>query len=205
MDKQQWERRYESGELPWDRPTPARHLAWAVRAFEIAPGKALDIGCGTGTNVIWLAQQGFEAAGVDISEGAVERARAKAAEAAVECTLAAVDFLQGPVAGGPFAFAFDRGCFHSFDAADDRAAFARAVAGLLAPTGLWLSVIGSTDAPPREMGPPQFSAGDIAAAVEEPFEILRLEATRFTGGRDEHPAWRCVMRKRALFHPQTQV
>ena len=96
----------------------------------------------------------------------------------------------------PVGFAFDRGCFHSFDEPDDRAAFARTVSGLLDSDGLWLSVIGSTDAPPRETGPPQRSARDIAAAVEEFFEIRYLEATRFTGGAAEHPAWRCVMRKR---------
>lgn len=196
MDNERWEQRYVSGDLPWDRRTPTEHLAWAIRTFEIAPGKAIDIGCGTGTNAIWLAGQGFEASGVDISPTAVEQARAKAEKAGIRCTFASVDFLRQPVDGGPFAFALDRGCFHSFDDPADRATFAKAVAELLEAGGLWLSLIGSTDTTPRDVGPPQRSARDVVEAVEGPFEILRLEAARLGSEENTFAAWRCVMRKR---------
>jgi len=197
MNKDEWDNRYQDGDLPWDRPTPTEHLAWAVEAFDIAPGKAVDIGCGTGTNVIWLAERGFEAVGVDISPRAVAQARAKSTAATVDCTFEAVDILTDPVGGGPFALAFDRGCFHSVEGPEGRGEFARIVADLLAPGGLWLSVIGSADAPPRDTGPPQCSAREITAAVEGHFEILLLEAEYLrndAGGAI--PAWRCVMRKR---------
>ena len=197
MNKDEWNNRYCSGDLPWDSPTASEHLAWAVAAFGISPGKALDIGCGRGINAIWLAGQGFEVTGVDISAAAVEQARAKADAADADCTFAAVDFLAEAVVGGPFAFAFDRGCLHSFNAPAERSAFAEAVARLLGPGGVWLSVIGSTDAPPRESGPPQLSAREIAAAVEGRFEILHLDASHFhNDGKKTLPAWRCVMRKR---------
>ena len=197
MNKDEWDDRYKTGDLPWDRPGPSEHLAWAVEAFGIAPSTAIDIGCGTGTNVIWLAERGFEAVGVDISPRAVAQARAKAADAGVRCTFEAVDILTDPVGGGPFAFAFDRGCLHSVEGPEARAAFARIVADLLAPAGLWLSVIGSTDTPPRETGPPQVSAREITAAVEDHFEILRLEAEYLRNGAGGvKPAWRCVMCKR---------
>ena len=42
------------------------------------PGRALDLGCGTGTTVLWLAQQGWTAVGVDFSSLAIESARRKA-------------------------------------------------------------------------------------------------------------------------------
>ena len=197
MSKERWDDRYRSGDLPWDSPTASEQLAWAVEAFGIAPGRAVDIGCGTGINAIWLAEHGFEVTGVDISATAVEQARAKADAADADCTFAAMDFLSEAVVGGPFAFAFDRGCFHSFDAAAERSAFAEAVARLLGSGGLWLSLIGSTDAPPRDAGPPQVSAREITAAVEDHFEILHLGADHFRNdGNKTFPAWRCVMRKR---------
>lgn len=197
MNKDEWDDRYRTGNVPWDRPGASEHLAWAVEAFGIAPGKAIDICCGTGTNVIWLAQRGFEVVGVDIAPRAIAKARAKAADAGVDCTFVAADFLGETVDGGPFAFAFDRGGFHSIEGAEARAAFARNVAALLAPGGLWVSVMGSTDAPPRETGPPRVSAREITAAVEDGFEVLRLEVDCLRNGAGGAlPAWRCVMRKR---------
>jgi methylase of polypeptide subunit release factors len=48
------------------------------RVAAIAPGRTLEIGCGTGINAIYLAQHGFEVVGVDISPLAIENARGMA-------------------------------------------------------------------------------------------------------------------------------
>src|SRR5215471_15277880 len=74
-----WNERYASGEaLPWDTGTPDPLLVDMIESRAIAPGRTLEIGCGTGTNAIYLGQHGFEVVGVDISPLAVEAARAKA-------------------------------------------------------------------------------------------------------------------------------
>lgn len=197
MPEVQWDERYRKGDLPWDTGVPAEHLERILDAFGVEPCAALEVGCGTGTNAVWLAGRGFTVTACDISKIAIERAREKAVEAGVEVTFLAADFLNDEVSGAPFGFTFDRGCFHSFDEQAERTAFAEAVARNLAPGGLWLSLIGSTDAPPREVGPPQLSAADIATIVEPSFEILSLKATRFQPDvADSPPAWECVMRKR---------
>ncbi len=197
MKNNEWENRYQADDTPWDQPAASDHLQWAIDAYDISPCKVLDIGCGTGTDVIWLAQQGFDATGVDISECAVGLARAKADTAGAACNFLMVDFLSEAVSGGPFDLAFDCGCFHTFDTEESRARFAASIARQLAPAGLWLSLIGSADTPPRDMGPPQVSAREITQAVEENFEILRLEAGRFRNDTEQSfNAWRCIMRKR---------
>lgn len=47
-------------------------------AADLMPGTALDLGCGEGADVLWLAHRGWHAVGVDIAQGAIIRARATA-------------------------------------------------------------------------------------------------------------------------------
>jgi SAM-dependent methyltransferase len=79
MPHSSWNESYASGEsLPWDTGTPDPQLVELIVSRVIVPGRTLEIGCGTGTNAIFLAQRGFDVLGIDISEAAVEKARAKA-------------------------------------------------------------------------------------------------------------------------------
>lgn len=198
MSNTPWDDRYSSGELPWDTGEADELLVAFVRAGKVTPGRALEVGAGTGTNAIWLAQQGFEVLGVDVSPIAVEKARAKATAAAPRCRFEVCDFLAAPPAGS-FALVFDRGCFHVFDDDADRERFAANVAGVLAPGGVWLSLIGSTEGPPRDIGPPRRSARDIVAAIEPVLAIEELAAVTFgTRAPEPAPAWRCVARKRSM-------
>src|SRR5579863_3072092 len=84
---------YKEGSTPWDIGKPDFNLVRAVSAVPIAPCKALDIGCGTGDNAIWLSEQGFTVVGVDTSEIAIEKAREKAAKAKA-CTFAVWNILK---------------------------------------------------------------------------------------------------------------
>jgi len=189
--------RYKEGFTPWDIGKPDFNLIQIVTTTSIAPCKALEIGCGTGDNAIWLSQQGFQVVGVDASEIAVEKAREKAAEAHVTCTFAVLDFLKTEVDGAPFGFAFDRGCFHTIRSSKDRRRFAEKVHGLLVGGGLWLSLLGNADEKRLGPGPPQRNARDIVNAVEPLFEILSLVSGHFGSNRPDPPrAWVCLMRKR---------
>ena len=77
MSHPSWNENYASGELPWDTGLPEPLLVEFVTSAGLAPGRTLEIGAGTGTNAIWLAERGFDVLGVDVSPLAVERARAK--------------------------------------------------------------------------------------------------------------------------------
>lgn len=77
MDQAFWDERYRSAPQVWSgRPNP--HLVSG--ATELAPGTALDVGCGEGADAIWLAEHGWTVTAVDISPVALDRGRRRAEE-----------------------------------------------------------------------------------------------------------------------------
>ena len=107
---------YRLGLTPWDSGIPPPELIEVIEGARRLPtGRALDLGCGTGTTTIYMASNGWQVTGVDFVPRAVRTARAKAAAAQLP-----VVFLVGDVtrlheyAIDPgFDLLFDQGCFHS--------------------------------------------------------------------------------------------
>lgn len=83
-----WEARYGASQQMW---SGAPNAALADAVASLAPGRALDLGCGEGADVIWLAEQGWDATGIDISSVAIARAREAAVDARVDARFVATD------------------------------------------------------------------------------------------------------------------
>lgn len=75
MRREDWDARYAAVENLW-AAKPNRFLVAEVA--ELAPGRALDLACGEGQNATWLASLGWDVTGVDYSEVAIAKARARA-------------------------------------------------------------------------------------------------------------------------------
>jgi len=191
-----WNQRYIDGRLPWDTGRHDVHLEGVLDAY--APtGRALEVGCGTGTNSIYMAARGLSVTALDVADTAIAMARDKAHQAGVAVHFATTDFLTEPVSGAPFAFAYDRGCFHTQHTPEDRARFAGRLARLMDEGGVWHSLLGSTDGPLRQTGPPRRSALEVITAVEPHFELLELRSVSFDEDRfAEARAWVMVARRR---------
>jgi SAM-dependent methyltransferase len=194
----EWLRRHPpGGDTPWDIGKPDFNLIQTVAATPIKPCNALEIGCGTGDNAIWLSQQNFHVVGIDASEVAIEKAKLKAGETHVKCDFIVSDIMTSRIEGAPFGFGFDRGCFHTLGSDQERRRFAEIVHGHLGTDALWLSLIGNADEHREDPGPPQRTARDIVNAVEPYFEILSLVSGFFGSSRPHPPrAWVCLMRRR---------
>jgi SAM-dependent methyltransferase len=172
-------------DLPWFSPRPS---AWLVRAVKDRwiqpPGPILDIGCGAGTNVLWLADQGFRATGLDLAPGAIEAANRRARRRRSTAT-----FQQGsagamPFGRGTYAAAMDNGCFHAIPL-PHRPRYAAEVARVVKPGGAFLLTwIGREET--RERGPPHRpSLQEVAAVFESSFTFVRTEFF----GADTPGAW----------------
>ena len=199
MAQRDWNDHYAQGFMPWDSDDPDANLVEFVRSHRLAPCPVLDIGCGTGTHSLWLAEQGFDVLGVDLSELAVQRAQEKAAGQSGRCRFEVLDILAHAPPSSPFELVFDRGCFHVFDEHDERARFAARVAEALTAQGQWLSLIGSTEGPVRDHGPPRRSVRDVANAIEPILEIVLLKTIEFDAELPTRAAaWLCLARRREV-------
>lgn len=194
-----FEQRYQTGNLPWDTGSRDKHLEQVINEHGIPPCSVLELGAGTGSDAVWLAEKGFRVTAVDASSTAVDMARRKASGSGVNITFVLADVLKDDIPSGPFDFVFDRGCFHIFDPPEERARLAEIIRDRLVPEGYWFSLIGSPDGPKRENGPPRRSILDIASAVEPWFEIVSIKAIELDTNLPQPPrGWACLMRKRTV-------
>lgn len=174
-----WEGMYTTSQRIWSG-NPNAALVSVVEG--LAPGTALDLGCGEGADVVWLATRGWRATGVDVSDTAVARAARHAAEAGVaDLTTFAQHDLGSGFPDGTFDLV-TASFLHSF-AFLDRVPVLRAAAGAVAVGGSLL-VVGHADMPPWAEEPPAGAVVDLpgpdevlAALALAPgsFEVLRSE------------------------------
>jgi ubiquinone/menaquinone biosynthesis C-methylase UbiE len=120
---------------PWDTGISPPELLEFIKEHE--PGRAIDIGCGTGTNVITLAQAGWKVTGIDFASRAIKIARRKLEQSGVQAELRVRDATQLYDISGPYDFALDLGCFHGV-LQERRANYLEELYRILAPGGFWL-------------------------------------------------------------------
>ena len=133
---------YRLGFTPWDGHPLANSLRDLVEGENALPaGTALDLGCGTGDNSLYLAKHGWQVTGVDYVAKPVEKARAKAAanNVAIEFARADVTRLSAEGIGTNFALIVDNGCLHGMSD-EDRDAYVREVTAVAAPDARLLLV-----------------------------------------------------------------
>ncbi|RZU75899.1 thioredoxin reductase [Micromonospora kangleipakensis] len=103
FERAAWEERYRARPAVWSgRPNPQL----VAEATALAPGRALDVGCGEGADAVWLAQRGWQVTAVDIADTALRRAAAHAAAAgeavAARITWAQADLRDQPPTAGRY-------------------------------------------------------------------------------------------------------
>lgn len=143
--RQHWENRYAEGFLPWDSGvTPPEVEAFWRAAYipvEQRNGRwAIDLGCGTGTNLAYLARQGLCVVGVELAANALTIARQRIREQHAPLS-DRIHLVQGSVTAVPLqdlgaSYILDIGCFHTVPPAE-RAAYAQGVIDNLAPGGFY--------------------------------------------------------------------
>ena len=178
----------------WDTDETPLKVREAFSEGNIPAGAALDLGCGTGTNVIFMAKQGRQAIGLDFVPQAIKEAREKARKAGIDgsarflvADVTRLHEMDLPQSG----FALDMGCFHGLSP-EGRRPYAEGLAKILVPGG-WFMLY-TLD--PKKEGGISFGIGPEAVkAVLEPwFDIIRTERG---GNWSRSSTWFWMERKEA--------
>lgn len=123
------------GDPPWDTGISPPELVEFVQTYP--PGKAIDLGCGTGTNSIYLAKNKWKVTGVDFVGKAIRTARKKAINAGVEVRFVVDDVTRLAKVDEKFDLILDIGCFHSLSSSG-KADYIENLARLLVSGGHYL-------------------------------------------------------------------
>lgn len=183
---------YRLGFTPWEHEHIEQPLVDLVEGKHAPPaGRALDVGCGTGRDAVYLARHGWQVTGVDVVPQALGRAARRAADAGV-----AVRWVQGDISapdtldlGHDFGLLVDLGCFHGLRATQrQRAAEAMTKAAAPGATMLLFAFSPGRRGPaPRGLDEAElrsrFPGWDLASARRATDVVLRGPA------RNADPFW----------------
>ena len=162
---------YRVGFTPWEgHEQPARLRDLVEGPNRLAPGRALDIGCGTGDGPIYLARHGWNVTGLDFVNRALARAKDKAAAAGVKARFLQADATQLASYGlGQFELVIDNGCLHLLSD-EGRSSYVRDVTNMVSSGGR-LIIAGFLEG--KRRGPRGFNQPEIERRFAGGWRLLQ--------------------------------
>lgn len=163
FDETYWEQRYRRHGAAHRRP-PNPHLV--AEAADLAPGAALDAGCGEGAEAGWLAARGWRVTAVDVAATALRHAREQAATLGADVA-GRIDWVQADLTRWtPPAERFDLVCAHYVHPAMAGATLVRRLAAAVAPGGTLLLVGHAPGEPDSHAPGTQVTAEELATGLD---------------------------------------
>ena len=164
---------YRFFRMPWEIG-PRTELTSLVRDGRLRPGRAVDLGCGTGANAVFLAQHGFDVTGIDFAASGLAKARARAAAAGVSVELIEGDLTDLPEGLGRFDLLVDYGTLDDLSPAG-RDRYLTNVLPLAAPGSQFL--LWCFEWTPRRFDLNPMAPGEVVARFGHAYSIERLAGT----------------------------
>jgi cyclopropane fatty-acyl-phospholipid synthase-like methyltransferase len=161
----------------WDIGHPQSAYTNLAQTGQIQ-GSVLDVGCGTGENALYLAQQGHEVWGIDFSPLAIEKAREKASARGIPATFHVADALDLRKLQKTFDTVIDSGLFHVFSD-EERLLFVKSLESVLKPGGTYYLLCFGNQQSWKIPRPRLVSPEEISATFQGKWSVRSIQETRF--------------------------
>ncbi|MCX6060257.1 MAG: class I SAM-dependent methyltransferase [Chloroflexi bacterium] len=153
---------------PWDSGITPPELFEFIQSHPA--GRAIDLGCGTGTNLLTLAKTGWQVTGIDFASRAIQIAKKKLKKQNINAKLLVGDVTNFKV-DSQFELALDIGCFHGVK---NKVDYLTQLDKILAPNGFWL-MYGFFKQDANQSGP---------GLVDSDLKMISTRALTLTSRRD---------------------
>ena len=188
-----WDVMYLFKKTPWDTGITPPEIVSVIESGKVPIGRALDLGCGTGTNAIYLAQHGFTVTAIDVSRRAIALARRKARLAQqtnqVRFERGDVTLMRQWVNPNSIDFAYDIGCFHNLKV-EARQRYASALTSVLKPGAIYM--LYAFEPQPDRAG---VALDEIAALFDPAYRLDGMRRGSDRNGRGS--AWYTLIKREA--------
>lgn len=193
----EWNQRYIDADTPWDSGLASPELARVLDEGLVPPGRAIELGCGTGVNAVYLAKHGFGVTAVDCAPLALQQARELARREGADVAFLEADVCDFGQDIEPFDFVFDRGCYHCARLVD-LPGFLRTLSRITRPGSRYLLLAGNANEESEAGGPPRVHAHEIREELGELFTLDAIREFRFQdpGGVEGPLGWSCLLTRR---------
>ena len=180
-DAAEWDTRYGTAERIWSGDPNG---ALVAETADLAPGRALDVGCGEGADAVWLARRGWRVTALDVSRVALARAEQHARDAGVEVAWVHAGLVEADLPAGGFDLVSAQ--YPVLRRTPDAVA-ERTLAGLVAPGGTLVVVHHDLGPEHRHDGgfdPALYALpADVAAVLDAGWEVVVHERRARTDRR----------------------
>lgn len=161
---------------PWDIGHPQPEIVRLSEEGEIH-GSVLDVGCGTGENALYLAEEGHDVWGIDASPTAIRKAHEKSINRGIDVTFLIWNALKLKGLGKEFDTVIDSGLFHVFSD-EERNVFVSGLHSVLKPRGTYYMLCFS-EHQPGTWGPRRIKKEEVFSAFSGPWEVNYVEDVVF--------------------------